>query len=66
MEEARISKGAVDSASRRVILLAAIGAAAAAAFGVFRGRIPSTLRKQGFPADLPGKGSIFQPRNDPR
>ena len=66
VEEAMISKGAVDSASRRVIILAAIGGAAAAVFGIFRGRIPGTLRREDFPADLPGKGSIFQPRNDPR
>ncbi len=55
--------------SRRSFLMrAAIVGMAASALGVLsRGRIAGVGREgRTLPADLPGAGSIFQPRNDAR
>ena len=46
----------------------AIGVAALGAYGILTKRPFGGLKRQGrnIPSDLPGKGSIFQPRGDRR
>ena len=43
-----------------------LGGFAMLAWGLFRRGIPFSGSQRTVPKDLPGKGSIFQPRNDPR
>lgn len=58
-----------NAVSRRGFLkrVAILGAAASALSILSRGRIAGVGREgRTIPADLPGAGSIFQPRNDSR